>query len=287
MRISIPVVLAVLIGGCTPPQGPAPSTLTNLGSGYADLDGSIINYEYEDFAGFEVSVGEGKIKWHGVSGYFRDAIREVSPQISRVADNVYFLSWQTFGSGGDNVVLNFNSMEVYAHLNPNSDNPPTLEMIHGVIHCRDSEDCVFPDREVSTREEIQAIIRSNVEEQNLPPRGDPERNRVPRSEADRIARSELAGLAMRYETPEGPIRIEVFGNETRVREASDPSPRRFQTFATRIADDLYFISWLGPLGGNHIVVNRRSMQVFDHISPTGERAEMIYDLTCFGSAISC
>jgi hypothetical protein len=85
------------------------------------------------------------------------------------------------------------------------------------------------------------------------------------------------------DTPYGPTHIEVDGDTTRVRQGQDGTAD-FRTFATKIDEGIYFISWLGDLGGNHIVVNRQSMKVFRHISPSGERAETIYGLTFFDSA---
>lgn len=266
-----------------------PSTVVALapsGSGYPDLEGSVINYSYNDWSGFQFAIYDNKVKWHGFEGYFLGVTREVVPQISRVGNDIYFSSWQTSGNGGDNVVHNFNTMEVNAHLHPDQSAPETMEMITGVVHCRDTPDCIFPSEAITPDEQVFPIIRKNMTEQELPPLGNVELNNTLRHEADRMAREDLAGMAIVLDTPDGTTRIEVDGAQTHIRE-NDGAAQSHLTYATKISDEIYFISWLGAPGGNHVVINREWMKAFDHISPTGERAEMVYDVSCFDAAEDC
>ncbi len=179
------------------------------GSGYEDLEGTLINYAYGGFSGFQFAVLDNKIRWRGVDRYFLGIVREVTPQISKVADNVYFSSWSTGGNGGDDVVHNFNTMEVNAHLNPDESSPETLEMIHGVIHCWNTPDCVFPEGELTSDDDLFPLIDKNMEEQNLPLLFDPDKNNKPRSSADHAARAELAelGPAIRSTSAAEPARF--------------------------------------------------------------------------------
>lgn len=50
---------------------------------------------------------------------------------------------------------------------------------------------------------------------------------------------------------------------------------------------IYTYEDFGDFGGNHIVINQQTMNVFDHISPIGVRAESIYGLSCFDLIESC
>ena len=278
------LVFILLILGCSQIQ--QQESVEPSGSGYSDLEGTIINYEYENFSAFRVAIANHRVRWTGISGYFEGVTSEVVPQISKIADGIYFFSWQTMGDGGDNVVLNFNTMSVNAHLNPGAPSAEAMEMINGPIQCWNESDCIPPSDERTPRMEVRVILQSNVQEKNLPPMFLLELNKDPKSDADRAARSELAGMAIEYETQYGSTRIEVDGGQTYLRENMGETTS-YDTFATKIADDIFFISWMGPAGGNHIIVNRDTGKVFDHISPSGERAERIYDLACFDLVSDC
>ncbi|MDG2090428.1 MAG: hypothetical protein P8J61_04870 [Gammaproteobacteria bacterium] len=260
--------------------------MTNSGSGYADLEGSIINYSYEDFGGFSLIWADHKVRWDAMHGYYYDMQAETVPQVSKVADDIYFTSWGTL-NGGDNVVHDFNAMTVHAHLNPGSPWIP-MDNIYGVVHCKDTPDCVVPAETMSPSFKTTAeILAENAELLNLPPRRRRGLYITEPGSSDIAARNELEGLAITYETPFGTTRIEVDGVETRITENQE-SMLVYPTNATKIADGIYFISWVGGgPGGSHVVFNRQTMKAFDQISPIGERAEAIYDLTCFGSVMSC
>ena len=190
MKIAALATLLLLLSGCAEQAADTAAdqmsdnassaatvaALAPSGSGYPDLEGSVINYSYTDWSGFQFAIYDNKVKWHGFEGYFKDIAREVVPQFSRVGDNIYFTSWQTSGNGGDNVVHNFNTMEVNAHLHPDESNPETLEMIQGVIHCRDTPECIYPSVPLTPNEQVGPIIGKNMQEQGLPPLFDAEIN---------------------------------------------------------------------------------------------------------------
>ena len=102
--------LVTLLLGYASAQQPGSGAMEPIppsGSGYKDLEGDIINYEYEGFGSFRLHIFDNTIKWRGVGGNFNDIVNRVVPQISRVAENIYFMSWATGGQGGDNVMVNF------------------------------------------------------------------------------------------------------------------------------------------------------------------------------------
>lgn len=262
------------------------STQVYSGSGFAELEGSVINYSYEDFGGFSLAWANNKVRWDAMHGYYTGLQAETVPQVSKVADNIYFSSWGV-GNGGDNVVHNFNTMKVYAHLNSRHLWIP-MDTIYGEVHCKDTPDCVRPVENMTqldapTREKL---ILENSAKNQLPPRRQRSLYITQLSKADVAARAELAGLTIKYQTPFGETIIEVDGVETRLSE-NQQDVLVYPTTATKIAEDIYFISWAGTSGGNHVIFNRQTMKAFDHILPSGERVESIYDLSCFDSASSC
>ena len=162
-----------------------------------------------------------------------------------------------------------------------------MDTIHGVVHCKDTPDCVRPlDRILPVDTPRETLLLENAARHNLPPRRQRSLYITELSEADATARAELEGIEIGFETPYGYTRIEVDGVETRVSEG-EAGPVVYPTTATKIADGIYFVSWVGPLGGNHIVINPHTNEVFDHILPSGERTERIYELACFDAPTEC
>ena len=255
-------------------------------SGYASVAGSVVNYTYNNFGGFYLSVADHTLRWEGFHGYFYGLVNANAPQISRVAPDIFLYSWRTRGNGSDNVVHNYRTMRVTAHLQPDDGGGEAIQMIHGVIHCRNTPDCVAPSTEPTPRPDFGPRMMRNIQEFGLPAMFDPEVNNVPRASADITAREELAGHVIVYGTPEGEYRIEVAGETTRVSIDGRPS-EQFQTYASKLADDLFFISWMGGVGGSHVVVNRKTRKVYDHILPSGERRESIFELSCFDLKNNC
>ena len=263
------------------------------GSGYASMDGDVINYEYYDFGGFQLLMSDHRLKWRGAGGLFDGVVALVSPQVSAVADNIYFMSWPTQGEGGDNVVVNFNAMTVNAHLGGGD----RFRLIHGVVHCRNSSDCIAPEGDVMSPEEAMQTLMANAQRTGLagppgappggppggPPGAPPEAD--PLSPADLAAREALRGKVLRYDADHGVTSIEVADDATIV--GVDDDETSHATHATQIADDVFFISWGGAHGGNHIVFNAATMKVYDQIMPDGTRREAIYDASCFDMPATC
>ena len=256
------------------------------GSGYAGMDGDVINYEYHDFGGFQLLMSDHRLKWRGAGGLFDGVVALVSPQVSAVADNIYFLSWPTQGEGGDNVVVNFDAMTVNAHLGGGD----RFRLIHGVVHCRNSSDCIAPEGDVMSPDEVMQTLMANAQRTGLagppggPPGAPPEAG--PLSPADLAAREALRGKLLQYETDSGTTSIEVADDATIVSE-DGADETSHATHATQIAEDVFFISWGGAHGGNHIVFNAATMKVYDQIMPDGTRREAIYDANCFDMPAMC
>lgn len=255
------------------------------GTGYTAVEGVVVNYTYNNFGGFYLTVENGAIRWEGFHGYFFGLSSAAPVQISEVAPDVFFYSWRTRGNGSDNVVHNYKTMRVAAHLQPDDGGGDAIQMIHGVIHCRNTPTCIAPRSELTPPDQVGPGIARNVSEFGFPALFDPQVNNVPHAAADLAARTELSGQAIVYETPEGTVRVEITDDETRV--TRDGAVQSYQTYATRVSDDLYFISWMGGIGGSHIVVNKRTGKVFNHILPDGTRRESIFELTCFDVKENC
>ena len=256
------------------------------GSGYAAAEGAVVNYTYNNFGGFYLTVENHTIRWEGFHGYFHGLSSANSPQISEVAPDVFLFSWRTRGNGSDNVVLNYNTMRVSAHLQPNDGAGEAIQMIHGVVHCKSTPECIRPREELTPKDQFGPSMANTIKEFGLPPLHDAAVNNVARAAADIAARSELKGSIIAYDTPEGRYEVKVDGNQTRVK-IGNGEPATYQTYASKVADDLYFISWMGGVGGSHIVVNKATRTVYDHILPSGERRESIFKLICFGSPEDC
>lgn len=257
------------------------ATHNESGSGYRDMEGSVVNYRYEDFGAFRIAIFDNSIKWRGFREYYTGMVSHARAQVSRVADGIYFYSWGT-DSFGDNVVHNFNTMRVNAHLRPGPANRTEGEdfsNIHGEILCRDTPECVFPNGRIRL-----GLLEENRQRFNLPPLPEVER---PLIEANLAARRELAGVKIVWSTPEGDVAVQVDGEETHVSLAGE-EPQTYPTFATKIDDNIYFLSWWdGEFIGQHVMVNRDTMRAFDHVMPDGTRREAIYRITCFDTSELC
>ena len=256
------------------------------GLGYDALADSVVNYTYNNFGGFYLTIEDHTIRWEGFHGYFYGLVSVNAPQISQIAPNVFLISWQTQGTGSDNVVHNYNTMRVTAHLQPDQGRGDAIQMIHGVVHCRNTPNCNVPSHEPTPRAQMGPGIGANAREFGLAPLFDPAVNNTARAQADIAARQELAGHLIVYDTPEGEYRIEVDGNQTHVSINGAPS-KTYQTYASKLGDRLFFVSWMGGIGGSHVVINRATNKVYDHILPSGERRESIFDLTCFDLKENC
>ncbi len=265
-------------------QAAEPSAFS--GSGYAAVEGSVVNYTYNNFGGFYLTVEDNLIRWEGFHGYFNGLVSANPPQISELAPDVFLYSWRTRGNGSDNVVHNYNTARVTAHLQPDDGAGDAIQMIHGVIHFRNTPNCIEPSTKLTPRAEFPKRMGATINEFGLPPLFKPEVNNTAVALADKQAREDLAGKMIVYTTPEGEYRIEVDGNTTRV-SINGGDPEDHQTYASKIADDLYFVSWMGGIGGSHVAVNTTTRKVYDHILPNGERRESVFVLTCFDAREKC
>ncbi|WP_157491468.1 hypothetical protein [Flammeovirga sp. SJP92] len=250
------------------------------GTGYREFEGKMINYDYVDFGSFRLAVFDNKIKWRGYGGYFDGVVAQVNPQISRVADGIYFMSWTFEMGGGDNVCVNFNTKKVYAHLHQaDADMLEDFEVIHGDITCGPSVECAFPEGEVMGQFSTIFTILKNIIKFDLPFMGQTER---PLTEQNQLARKELKGKKLQYKTESTVVTIEVKGDVTQVTYKGEET-KNYLSYVTKISDGIYFISWLGdPQFSDHIVLNANDSVVFDQLSKSGEHREKIYEVLCFG-----
>lgn len=272
-------VLSFLTLTCTSIQAENnTNTAINSGSGYEDMKGSVVNYGYENFDDFDLAVYNHKVKWLGQYNYFEGIAMEFSPVISKVADGIYFMSWG-FGKGGDNVIHNYNTMHVNAHLDPADQTKNSLQNIHGKVYSINKPDTRFPHARLTALDAMEKQLEQNIVQKKLPPLSDKKLFNVQYDE-DLVAKAELDGQTIKYSTPYGLTTIEINGDITRVGE-NNQDIQDYQTHATKIADGIYFLSWTDGNGGNHIIVNRNDMKVFDQMSPKWERGEAIYDISYF------
>lgn len=249
------------------------SEINTTGSGYRDLEGKFIEYKYVDFGSFRLAFYDNTLMWQGHGGYFNTVTAKVTPQISKIDNGIYFLSWVFPNGGGDNVVVNFKTNKVFAHLHHvDSEDFAPFELIHGYITCGPSTDCNYPEGYLTSMLKIPSLLSSNSKKFNLPDLGTMKRPLIPEHIA---ARNELAGKVIMYTSDEGEISIEIDGDKTYVNDSS--GKKNYQTQATKISNSIYFISWLLPENiGQHIVFNQNTMQVFDQITLEGLSKEQIY-----------
>ena len=250
------------------------------GSGWNDIDGSIVNYEYHNFGGFRLHFRDNKLKWYGYVGTFKGVTAEVTPQVSKVADDIYFMSWPVPGDAYDNVVMNLRDMKVYAHLGADA----SFDLPNGVIHCRNTTECVVPEGEPMAPLQVMKTLVANAIEKGFSNPMDA--MKAMRNDAAEIADSEKQGMAALtgktfvMDTPEGAVKIEINGTET-LSTVGNGEAESSPTYATLVAEGIYFVSWHGKPSGNHIVFNSHTMRAFDQKLADGTHAEAIYQVSCF------
>ena len=87
-------------------------------------------------------------------------------------------------------------------------------------------------------------------------------------------------------TDSGDVTVQVASEETIVTDGSGTNT--FKSYATRVGEGVYFVSWDGEHGGNHVVFNSNTSKAYDQIDNVKvERREMIYDVSCFADVGSC
>lgn len=257
------------------------------GSGYRDLEGKFIDYEYNDFGRFQLAIYDNSIKWSGYNGYFKSITAQVAPQISKITEGIYFLSWIFDNGGGDNVVVNFNVRKVFAHLRHSNASPNVaydFEMIDGKVICGPSIDCNFPNEKMTSFFSTIRLLNANAEAFDLPQMGTADRPLIVEHIA---ARDELKGKAIQYTTKLGRTVVQINGDITRVTDETG-KVKEYRTHATKIGAGIYYLSWLDNQNyGNHIVFNLNTMQAFDHLTGADKHHEKIYTISCFGTSAKC
>lgn len=253
-----------------------------LGSGYTDLENTIINYEYNDFGGFYLRIGDEKITWQGFVGYFKGITSVVEPQLSKITDGIYFASWPTRPGHGDNVIWNFNDKTVFAHLGGGN----AFKLIHGTIYCRNTPACKSPPQQGMSRNELVKRLVENVTALGF---RSPVEALAPSRDmglADIEGMNTLKGKTLVYNTPQGKVQVDFDGQKLYVKETENEK-QSYASHATLVAKDIYFVSWGGAHGGSHIIFNANTMKVFDHIQNDGKRMETIYTASCFLAKGKC
>ncbi|GAB5455420.1 MAG: hypothetical protein Hens2KO_16490 [Henriciella sp.] len=259
----------------------------DVGSGYRDFEGLTLAYNYEGFGSFQLAFYDNRLKWRGFDfGYFDNIVAQVDPQVSKIADSIYFLSWNT-PQGSDNVVVNFAQETVHAHLygGPDSvDEHSAFDQIHGKILCGPSKDCAFPEGAPTGSLGMLYKFVWNSWKYDLPSMADYE---PPLVENHAAGINDLSGTKLRYAGDNGAVSIEIEQDETRV-SVNGGALKTFRTHATKIAHGVYLISWLDEsVSGDHIVFNKNTMQIFDHVTSNAVRGEQIFTPTCFGPVSDC
>lgn len=245
-----------------------------FGSGHAELEGTLINYEYVGFGGFYLAIQEDTIKWKGFVGSFKNVIAEVDPQVSKVGDDLYLLSWPVSGNNGDNVLMNFRDMTVFGHLSQGG----PIDMISGSIYCVNEPECIEPEGEpMGTPRFVLGLVQNMV------------RTRTWISDAtlgvagpgDFAGREELLGKVFIYETDTETVTVRFLDEQQNaaLEGMSDDelAPNQYLVNATLAGEGIYFMSWQIGEGDQHIVYNSHSGKVYDHIADDGTREEMIYE----------
>ena len=199
-----------------------------------------------------------------------------------MAENLFFVSWPTVGENGDNVIWNFDDMTVFAHLGGGN----AFRMIHGVIHCRNTDACVVPPNGPMPPAQRRQKLMENVRQRGFESPQDALGPTGEMGPASVIGTDDLSGKTLVYGTPVGPMALRFEGPEILVSRQGSASETH-KLHATRVAEGVYFISWGGPFGGNHLVLNAGTMQVYDHIQDDGSRVETIHRASCFGERGTC
>lgn len=239
------------------------------GPGYPALEGRVFHYSYEDFAGFRVLIERNRLKFQGVSGEFEGITKLQTPQFSAVDEGVTFMSWRVGGDMGDNVVLNLRDGTVFAHLGDGS----SVRQLRGEIDCVGAPDeCAPPEGRLQST--LEATLRVLARTAGSSDEAGGARLPTPAAQA-------LEGKELRYRFDGEPaVALRVVEHAALVDEGQGFAPQG-GTF-TSVADELYFISWNGPHGGQHIVFNARTMEVHDQIRANGERVARVVRAESFG-----
>ena len=72
-------------------------------------------------------------------------------------------------NGSDNVVHNYRTMRVTAHLQPDEGQGDAVQMIHGVVHCRSTPECVVPSAELTSKQDFGPHMAGTIKEFGFTP----------------------------------------------------------------------------------------------------------------------
>ncbi len=135
---------------------------------------------------------------------------------------------------------------------------------------------MYPHAELTPDADMLPLITKNFEERNLLPNYGftTEISKLPE---DILARQELTGKTIAFTSAHGSINITFDASQMHFQRGTTTTT--FMTTATKIADDIYFISWESDNFRGHIVCNLSTMQGFQHLLPSGERKEEICKAT--------
>jgi hypothetical protein len=148
-------------------------------------------------------------------------------------------------------------------------------MIHGSVNCGPSINCKFPEGEPISMLPMAMKLNRNTKKFGLPTIFETEKSLIP---AHIEARKELFNLPIQFKNDEGVVSIQVRNDITQV-SINGKTPKEYQTNVSKIDENIYFISWLGnDQFGEHIVFNKNTMKIFDHMTSKKIHQEQIYPI---------
>ncbi len=231
------------------------------GNGYDDLRGGVINYSYEGFDDFALVIYNKKVKWLGLSAYYKGISQEFTPMISKINDDIYYMSWIT-PLGRDDVVLNF----AHSHVHATSKAGNSTVNVHGKITQFNTEKAVFPHATLTANEDIMKMIEQNIKELGLHPL-DPNMP-SPEYEVDKQAKEELMDKLILIKG--GNVTYKLNVGHFHIHENDE----KFSLFsATKMGDSVYFITWIKGDNKKSIVIDLNTNQAYVH-----DKEEYIYPL---------
>ncbi len=221
-------------------------------AGYEDLRGAVINWGYEDFEDFNVGIYNHKAKWQGQKSYFMGISQELDVIISKITNNIYFLTWGT-DAGRDDIVLNFDARRV----NATSATGKNIMNVHGEIYEYNSVDAKFPHGDLTAGDKIMELVAKNISDNDLTPMD----KALPQELAeDDLARIELANKYIVCDCDVMQCKINI--DHMHVHE----NGKKYPLFSlSNIDKDIYFMTWYGATGKCSIVINAKTKMMYMHM----------------------
>ncbi|MFI3242276.1 MAG: hypothetical protein R3Y43_06890 [Alphaproteobacteria bacterium] len=222
------------------------------GNGYDDLRGAVINYSYEGFDDFALVIYNKKMKWLGLSAYYKGISQEFTPMISKINDDIYYMSCIT-PLGRDDVVLNF----AHSHVHATSKAGDSTVNVHGKITQFNTEEAVFPHAQLTKDADVMKIIEKNIKELSLDPL-DPNMP-MPEYEVDKQAKIDLADK-----------RILIKGNGVTYKlnvahfHIHEDEEKNNLFSATKMGESVYFVTWIKGNDKKSMVIDLSTKQAYIH-----------------------